>query len=387
MNNIWSKNKYIEISINTLIYFMSMNFMHYGQLLLPIICLIIFIDRKFKFYVKDIKVFVILCLFGISFLAFSYKLGIYCTMGLCLPMTYYIGTNALEVDEDKIKKIIYIIVLGMVTHYILNFIYELCKFGWHRTITKATRYDIWLQDAFVSTGTATNAVIILSISYYILMKEENIKLKILNIILLVFSIFYTIILRRRIQIGLLIIIFVISIIIDTFIYKQNNNKKFKKILIAFIIAIGLFAIAYIFDIYNFKLWVDINSILATFKNYGIESGRLDILISGSKYLFTYIFGGQNISSITGMPFHDLLLDIYDYAGIVTTLLMIVYLVLVGKNLINVIKSNNISNSIKLLIIEISIGYIIMFFLEPLMTGSSLFLIVGILIEACIELLI
>lgn len=388
MSNIWSKNKYVEIVIDILVYLMSMNFLHYGQLILPIICLIIFINRKCKFYVKNTKVFIVLCLFGISFFVFSYYLGFYSIMGFCFPLAYYIGSNIIEVNEEKIKKVIYLIIFGMVTHYILNFTYELIRFGWYKTITKATRYDVWLQNEFVPTGTATNSVLILSLSYYLFVYENNIRIKITNIILLVLSIAYTIILRRRLQIAILVIIFTISIIIDCWILKNTKNlKKLKKICLTIVYTSIIFLLLYCFNLFNFRRWLNVNSIFAYVRNNGINNGRLSILLKGIKYLPEYLFGGKNISNIVGMPFHDLLLDIYDYAGVFSTLIMIAYLALVAKNSIRLIKSNRITNSFKLLIIEIYIGYIIMFLLEPLMTGSSLFLIVGILIEACVELLI
>lgn len=387
MNNIWSKNKYIEIIINILIYLMSMNFLHYGQLILPIICLLIFIDRKLKFYVKDKRIFIVLCLFGISFFAFSYSLGFYSVMGICLPMAYYIGSNILNVNENNIKKVIYIIICGMITHYLLNFVYEIYRFGWYKAITKSTRYDIWLQDEFVPTGTATNAVIILAMFYYLMVYENNRKIKMFNIVLFALTVFYTIILRRRIQIGLLLIVFVFSIIIDNLFINKENYKKLKYLLFVIVLLIFVFSILYLLDIANFKRWIDINSIFAYIGKNGLNSGRLSIFINGFKYLNKYPFGGQHISSIVGMPFHDLLLNIYDYAGIIPTLFMICYLVMIVINIIKIIKSSTISSEFKLLIVEIVLGYTIMCFMEPLMTGSSLFLIVGILIEACVELLI
>lgn len=308
-------------------------------------------------------------------------------MGLCLPMAYYIGSNIYIINENNIKKLVYIVMYGMVTHYLLNFIYEFSRFGWYKTITKATRYDIWLQDEFVPTGTATNAVIILSIAYYLLIYEKNIKEKLLNIVLLTLTIVYTVILRRRIQIAILIIFFAISMIIDYFVFKNKKNyQKLKYLLLLCILLTIAVLIFFYFDLFNLKRWITVNSIFAYVKNNGIKSGRLSILLEGINYIPTYLFGGKNISNIIGMPFHDFILDIYDYAGIVPTLIMLCFVVICLKNLYKFAKTKSMSNSIKLMILEIAFGYIIMCFLEPLMTGSSTFVIVGILIEASVELL-
>lgn len=386
MNNIWSKNKYVECVIDILLYFMSMNFLHYGQLLLPIICLVIFINNRFRFNVANKNVFVVLCLFAISFFAFSYELGSYCVMGFCFPMAYYIGSNIKDVSEEKIVKVVYIIIAGMVTHYFLNFIYELMKFGWHRTMVKSTRYDIWLQDAFVTTGTATNAVILLSIIYYLALKEKNKTHKTIGIIMFAFTLFYTVILRRRIQLGILVIVFIVSLIIDILFNKKIDKRSIIKLLLVILALFVLLFIFYIFNILGFRTYVLNNSVIAFIKREGMNSGRLSIIIKGIKYLPIFPWGGQHISTIIENPFHDLLLNIYDYSGIITTILMIVYLILCSMNIYKVLKKDSVSFNFKLLITEIFLGYAIMFFVEPLMTGSSLFLIVGILIEACTELL-
>ncbi|MDY5653791.1 MAG: hypothetical protein SPK79_08700, partial [Erysipelotrichaceae bacterium] len=101
--------------VNVLIFCIALNIFHLGQLILPLICLILFIDRKFKFEVSSKIVFIILCLFALTFFGFSFKLGFYSVMGFCLPMAYYIGQN-LNRSEDNIKKLIYIIALGMGVH-------------------------------------------------------------------------------------------------------------------------------------------------------------------------------------------------------------------------------------------------------------------------------
>ena len=106
-----------------------MNFLHYGQLILPIICFIIFIDRKLQFRVNSPATFIILCLFAVAFYGFSYQLGFYSVMGFTFPMAYYIGSNMLEPNEEKVKKVIYLLGIAMGFHIILNAIYEYAHHG------------------------------------------------------------------------------------------------------------------------------------------------------------------------------------------------------------------------------------------------------------------
>ncbi|MBR4422507.1 MAG: hypothetical protein IKS69_08235, partial [Erysipelotrichaceae bacterium] len=123
MNRIWSDNKYIDIIINVLLFLTGINFLHYGQLILPIICFILFIDRKLVFKVNSPLTFIVLCLFAVSFYAFSKK-DFYCVMGFTCPMAYYIGSNILYPTEKNLKKIIYLLALSMGFHVILSAIYE-----------------------------------------------------------------------------------------------------------------------------------------------------------------------------------------------------------------------------------------------------------------------
>ena len=104
---MWSDNKNVDTTINVLLFFLAVNLFHYGQIFVPVICLIIFVDNEFKFKVNSLKTFFVLCLFAISFLAFTYKTGIYCVAGLFLPMAYYIGSNMHEVNETNLKRLFY----------------------------------------------------------------------------------------------------------------------------------------------------------------------------------------------------------------------------------------------------------------------------------------
>ena len=98
----------------------------------------------------------------------------------------------------------------------------------------------------------------------------------------------------------------------------------------------------------------------------------------------YPFGGQHISQILGEQVHDLWIDIYDYAGIVTCLLMVVYSIMYAKSIYDLYKNKNVDNDLKLLMVGVYICIILQMIFEPVMTGASLFLIVSIIIGALLE---
>lgn len=380
MSYMWSEKRSVDIVINALIFLLAMNFLHLGQFLLPIICLIIFVDHKFKFYVNDIKIFTVLCLFAISFCAFSYKLGFYCVMGFCLPMAYYIGSN-LNKNEDNVSKIIYLITFGMVTHLILNFIYEFSIRGFD-IIGHQNRYDIWLKSKTTSTGLATNMDYIFSLLYFLFIYEKNKKLKQIGIISFVLMFFYELIVGRRAQLFMIFLCFGFSFIIDAL--DSNNKDKikniFKSTLYSFFVLVTLFFIVYYINIFDIRDAV----LFSKFHEYGLNSGRIEILVNGIKYIPYHLFGGQEISTITGDMFHDLLLDIYDYAGIVPFILMLIYVITEIINIIKIYKNKSIATKNKILILTIFFVITLQCIIEPIITGSSIFAICSIMIISSFE---
>ena len=170
--DIWSENKYLNVCINILIFLVGINFFHYGQLLLPVICLLIFIDNKLQFKVNSPLTFIILCLFGISFYAFSYQLGFYSVMGFTLPMAYYIGCNIRNSNPDKVIKVIYLLAISMACHLLLNEVFELIVHGVHGFFYSSSHYDIWMNGKVSSTLIALDLDLLIACLYYLCFHED-----------------------------------------------------------------------------------------------------------------------------------------------------------------------------------------------------------------------
>ena len=88
----------------------------------------------------------------------------------------------------------------------------------------------------------------------------------------------------------------------------------------------------------------------------------------------YLWGGQYISGAMDIQIHDLWLDIYDYAGIVPFVLMIVFTVYEIVCFIKLLINKKISSDFKILLIGVYAACLVQAMLEPLMTGASIFLI-------------
>lgn len=366
--------------INCLLFLVGINFLHYGQLFLPVICLILFIDNKLQFKVNNPKVFILLCLFAISFYAFSYKLGFYSVMGFTFPMAYYIGCNMKEVKENNIKKIIYLFAFAMGFHIVLNLIYEISTKGFERLINSSSHYDFWTRDRISSTIVALNFSYLASMFYYINVYENNKGIKCLYFITFAFDFLFCLVTGRRTTLLLLFACFIFSIIYDNYHNKRNNYKKYLNLFLYCLIVVIIIFLFLYFDFGGIYSMFDGFYIIEKLKR-GLDSNRFQIFLDFLKLAPNHLWGGQEISNILQTQIHDLWSDVYDYAGIITWLLMLIYSI---HYLMIIIKLYKTKVKDKILFLSLFLAITIQMFLEPMMSGASLFLIISIIVGTLIE---
>ena len=384
---LWSENRYVDLLINALLFLLGINLFHYGQLLLPVICLIIFIDRKLQFKVNDPLIFIVLCLFAISFYAFSYRQGFYSVMGFCLPMAYYIGSNVKEPDEDKIKKIIYILMFAMASHLLLNVVYEYIVHDPDHFFHASTHLDIWTGGKVASTLLALDLDLLIGSLYYLVFHERNRFIRLSAYVIFVICMFYLIVIGRRTQILILGLVFTLSFIYETFVLKSVNDVNRRRFLILVSLLIGsliLLSLVYFLDLFGLKTVMDNTYIVMKIRQSFSGDERTNVLFASFKLMLVYLFGGSHISETLGLQVHNLWLDIYDYAGIVPFLLMDLYSLMFIRIMMKIHRSDRISNSFKVLTAGLLICIFVQLNLEPAMTGASLFVIITILLGALWE---
>ncbi len=385
MDNIWSSNKYINLCINILLFLTGVNFLHYGQLILPIICFLLFIDRKLKFHVGSPLTFAVLCLFAIGFYYFSVK-NFYCVMGFTLPMAYYIGCNVYEADEKKIQKIIYLLAFSMSLHVILNAIIEAILHGYHGFFFSTTHYDFWTREKISNTATAINADLLIGCLYYLIFHEKNRKLKIFFFVNFILSMFYLTVIGRRTPVMMMGISFVLSFLYEMFILKKGSKQLKKGFAIAagsMICFVALIVLVYSLNLFQLQERLMGFHIIRKFTQGFINDRRFSLYFGAFPLMPKYPWGGQHISAILGEQVHDFWIDIYDYAGIVPFVIMIIYSLIYLKDLIRYFRSKS-DEDLKILMVGILSCVIMQMFLEPVMTGASLFLIVSIMIHGMFE---
>lgn len=385
MDNVWSTNIYVNIVVNTLLFLVGTHFLGFGQFILPIICLILLLDRKFNFKVANIKTFIVLCLFAISFFVFSYKQGFLSLMGFCFPAAYYVGSNIKEPNEENIKKIVYVLTFGMVTHVVLNFFYNIYLKGFHMFFS-SSHYDFWTFNKISDSTIAVYYIFFSSLIYYILKYEKNKKIRYFSYIVCLILSIYLVALAERKVILITLISLSITFVIDTLVYNNKVNiKKIIKYILFIVIALAL--IVFFFIWYRRNFYFNQYTKMRLFEKLfqkGLKSERIDILIKFIKSMPYHIFGNKEISEVMGIMPHDLWLDVYDWGGAITMILLLIYTFIIVYNIVTIVKNKRITNEFKIIVIPLFISVAMQLLLEPMMTGGTLFLICVIIIAATIE---
>ncbi|MBQ6560430.1 MAG: hypothetical protein IJL85_06330 [Erysipelotrichaceae bacterium] len=386
MNRIWSDNKYLDLLIDILIFLTGINFLHYGQLILPVICFLLFIDHKMTFHVHDPLVFIILCLFGVSFYAFSDK-NFYCVMGFTCPMAYYIGCNMRHPNESNVKKIIYLLALSMGLHIILSSIYEFIVHGSHGFFHSGTHYDIWTREKISNTVLALNIDLLAGSLYYLFFHEKEKKIRYLSFLVFAAAMFYLIVIGRRTPFMLLGIASVLSFVYEVFILKSGSAKLRKSFLLMagiLVLLVGGLIVFYSFDLLGCRDFLDDFYIIQKFSQHFFSDKRIELYLGALRLMPQYLWGHQQISTVLGEQVHDFWIDIYDYAGIVSYLLMMAYSVLFVRDVFRFFTRRDTQDDFRILMIGVLSCVVIQMFLEPVMTGASLFLLIGIIIHGLLE---
>jgi len=363
-----------------LLFLTAINFLHYGQLILPIICLIVFIDHKLRFEVNDPVVFILLCLFAVSFYAFSRK-DFYCVMGFTLPMAYYIGSNIRHPSKENVKKIIYLFAIAMGCHLLLDLLRDLILRGPEKVMHASTHYDIWTNEKISSTLISVELDLLIGCFYYLLMHEKDKKIKLISIFLFIVGMGYCLIMGRRAP----ILMFFLAVFFG-FLFDKTVSEKQRKI---FFVSMGsliaifiVFAAIYSFDLFGLKAVLDHFYIFEKVSR-GLMDSRLGIYREAFKLLGKYPWGGQQISSSIGIQIHELWLDVYDYAGVITYLLLLGYTFFFVKGYYKGFTRSK-GSSFTSLCASLFVCFTIQMFLEPVMTAASLFLLITIMIGTMIE---
>ena len=390
------KINYLTI-INILLLFFSINFFNMSSWILVITFFVLFLLEKNKIYnyISD-SMFSLSVIFAITFFVFSYQNGIASGLpAIGCPVAYYIGRRIEAYNKDAIPNYIFIIILGMTSHAIINFIYEYIKFGGMNS--GGTHYDAFSFGAITSaTGAATNLTLFAGGLYYFLIGNYSLYKKISLLIITLLCFAYNMVLGGRSFFVLALLSFAFCFFVDC-IYQRNiyhKIKMVKKILASSLSIILLGCFLYIFGAERIQTFFESTYLFHRFAyasssnsqdlfSFFTTSDRVDIRVMYITNMLDNLWGGRVIFANVGFYAHELWLDIFDAAGIVPFIGICVITILGVVNSYSYIKSKETKLENKILITGIIISFMIQFCLEPVITGArtllfAYFLILGLL---------
>ncbi len=387
------KINYLTI-INTLLLFFSMNLFNMSSWILVITFFVLFLLERNKIYnyISD-SMLSLSVIFAIVFFVFSYQNGIASALpAIGCPIAYYIGRRIEAYNKDSIPNFILIIILGMTSHAIINFIYEYIKFGGINS--GGIHYDAFSLGAITSaTGAATNLTLFAGALYYFFIGNHSLYKKISLLIITFLCFAYNMVLGGRSFFVLTLVSFACCFFVDC-IYQRNKIRMAKKIFTSSLNVILIGCFLYILGAEKIQTFFESTYLFHRFAyasssnsqdlvSFFTTSDRVDIRTMYITNMLDNLWGGRVIFANIGFYAHELWLDIFDAAGIVPFIgiWMITILGVVISYSYIVSKEAKIEN--KILITGVIISFMIQFCLEPVMTGArtllfAFFLILGLL---------
>lgn len=357
----------------------AMGFMRQASEILVIAFFIVLIRQEGQLNFGNALELGALTLCGITLFLFGYIGGIrVAILGLLLPAAYCIGAFLGENERtDNIEALILTLSIGMNIHLILNFIYELVRFGFAFRLS-SLHYDIWSGSYIAATGAMANATAMVGCLYYLIFKSSK-KNRLWGIGLLIFNTVYDLIMGGRSFFFLLVIGFLVGFVLDIFF--SNEIQSVVKKVAGFVLIAGIIGIVLTFlynnsvirsffeDTYFYKRVFRGNNV---YENM-LTTSRTSIRKIYLENMLDYPFGGRKIQAITNNYAHELYLDIYDIGGIIPYAFIIIYVVASVISYIRSMKSPYVDPGIKVLLGAFCVCMNAHFFVEPILSGEPILL--------------
>lgn len=379
--------------IYLLLFLFSLNVFNQSSLILVAMFAFVVLYDKGKLYIPpNDNVFFILMLFSITFFLFSLQSDLNAGISaIGCPMAYYIGmrvqSDQLEIScaEDQLRFLTLLLVVGMTGHAIVNFIYELIRFGGINS--GGIHYDFFSLGAETSaTGAATYLTLFAGVVFYLIIACDSALKWILGVVCIAIAFAYDMILGGRTFFALIGASFVLSMLI--FICGQKDPIKQIKaigkiifvVLILIIVAMvvynrygdtiaKMFQSTYLFHRISYANQSQSQDLFSFFKS----SDRGNVRNQYISLMFDYPWGGRKILEKIGLYAHELWLDIFDSAGIIPFIFMWIATLQITFGNIRYILNKEIPIRNRVLIVGITASVTIQFFFEPVLTGCRVLL--------------
>ena len=284
-----------------------------------------------------------------------------------------------DTKEEYIIKCIFAILIGLFIHAMLNFSINIGS-------ESRNTIDFWTGEVMSATLQGTLLTPILSLIFFTIIFIKNKKVKMVMAICFIFALAYDMVIATRSVLVIALLSFVISfisyIIMDSTI--RNKIRILSVILIIFTISILLYAN----NVFNINSIIKESNLFSRIEKDETEESdytRIEAQIEGIKQIIEYPFGVPKNILIVGLSYaHNMWLDIARQTGIIPLALLILFFILNIKSFIQLIINRKIMLKLKILLISVYTTFLMMFFIEPILQAIPVIFILFCLIMGFVD---
>ncbi len=385
------KRSFLFFVILLLLCLASMNFINkYFYFLF--IALGVFLLRKNSKIYFDAVPFIALFVLGVSEILF-YPDATYSILGALKQFAYFfcylMGMSLMDeentcksVDTTAMYKRFYwisaMIALGLLIHYILNWINNYATYEGRDTI------DFWTATPMAATGQAAIACIPLAIAVACIFAKTNTRVKLAAWAAVVVVLGYNLILAGRTALLITAILFFVAFAHHFMKIKQGRARVV--VLVLFIIV--LCAILYATDAFGIRTLIEESQLYRRFfsdsSNQRLdEDQRLGRKWEYLQNLWQYPFGGKHLLDEFGYA-HDIYLDTYDETGIFGFVAVTAFVVNSIGHFVQCLKDQTMPFVFRQMILCMYAAIYIVFFLEPVIQGMPWLFTSFCVIDGCVS---
>lgn len=298
---------------------------------------------------------------------------------ICPLLAYLAGWVLVDVRKDdaekNIRRGIVAFLLGYAIHAFLNYSINVGHQRWELT-------DYFAGTLRAATGSGCINTLALSLAVYIFVIEKDKWKKFAGLICVAMSLLYAFLLGTRTQ--FIIFITVSFVFLLYYLHEKFGVRSILILAVVTLVLVGISVYLYEKNIFGIKVYIDTSNLMARYQDgSGLQSAdsyRTSSLTRGLVNLLNYPFGGLKDTKY----YHNLWLDVGRIAGIFPFVCMIIYTAVINIHAMRIIKSKNIEDSFRYMILCVYFGIQINFLVEPILEGLLDFFLVFTLINGMIE---
>ena len=375
---MWIKAKNLDIVLQILLFIAVMGFMNQGINIMVLVCAaVIAVDRWKLHFSGGLNTFYLLCAFAVAYLGITALHDIRGLVAIGFPIAFYLGIRAGGDSEKQVKHMILLLGFGMACHVLLNFGYEIFRFGLS-TLTNSRHYDIWSGKLSTATGIMVNGSILTALLFYFLYYEKQKKLKFAGLAVLLIMTAYDLALGGRTFLVLSVLSILVGLIMSVSMHGISRRalRRAARFLFATAVFVLLGLVVYLVYREEFHDFFESSYFYHRFFRSNawediFKTERIETKLFYIAHMPDYLWGGGELNKAAGSYAHELWLDIYDQAGVIPYALIMVYTITSVVRAFKTVRKKELSDAFRIVVGAFYLILLAQFFVEPVMAGAPL----------------